>query len=225
MVVLVLVILWVAVLTPRLVRHFREVRSIDSIDLFHEQLHLLERAGPKLVEAAYRLEVPDSDRSFAPLALVGPDGAEHAAPLLVQGVRQKRVAWERRRSCRRRRDLLLSLSAVAVLTGGLGAMHAFHLLWAITGVSALTIAAYVALAAYAQLLHADRDALRPVPSRQRDEPGSWGVTRPQHALIGAAATREILAAGSRHAARAGYPGAWDHEEPAPVLQRRAVGGG
>ncbi len=223
LVVLVLVILWVAVLTPRLVRHFSEVRSIDSIESFHEQLHLLERAGPKLVEPAYRLEVPDSDRSFAGLALVS-GSAAHATPRLVQGVRQKRVVWERRRSRRRRRDLLLSLTAVAALTGGMGAMHAFHLLWAITGVSALTIAAYIALAAYAQLLHADRDAARPVSSRLRGDPAARGDGWSPPAPSATAGTLEILAAGSLRAARAGYPGAWDHEELAPVLQRRAAGG-
>jgi hypothetical protein len=224
LVVLVLVVLWVAVLTPRLLRHLREVRSIDSIESFHEQLHLLERAGPKLVEPAYRLEVPDSDRSFTRLTLVNAGDAAHATPRLVRGVRQKHLVWERRRSRRRRRDLLLSLSAIAVLTGGLGAMHAFHLLWAITGVSALTIAAYIALAAYAQLLHADRDATRPVPSRLRDDPAVWGDGRLPPAPSATAGTLEVLAAGSLRAARAGYPGAWDHEELAPVLKGRAASG-
>jgi hypothetical protein len=225
LVVLVLVVLWVAVLTPRLVRHFQQGRSNSSIDSFHEQLHLLERAGPKLVEPAYRLEVPEADQVHAGLALANAIGAEAATPDLVRGVRQRHSAWERRRSRRRRRDVLLSLVAVAAATGGLGAMHALHLLWAITGVSALAIAGYVALAAYAQVLHADRDAARPVPQRLPDPPAVWGVGGPRHASRVATGSFEILTARSPRAARVGYPGGWDHDELVSVVPRHAASGG
>lgn len=54
MVIVVLVILWVVVLAPGLVRRFRERRADTSIDSFHEQLHLLERSGPWLERAGAR---------------------------------------------------------------------------------------------------------------------------------------------------------------------------
>lgn len=227
MVVLVLVVLWVAVLTPRLVRHFREGRSHSSIDSFHEQLHLLERAGPKLVEPAYRLEVPETDSLTRGLALVGGTSAANATPRLVRGVRQKQSGWERRRSRRRRRDLLLGLVALAVVTGGLGALHALHLLWAITGVSALAIAGYIALVAYAQVLYADHDAARPVSPPMNEVPAAttWGASRPRHAPVSTTPAVEILGAGSARAARAGYPGAWDDDELVSVVPRHAAGGG
>jgi hypothetical protein len=225
LVVLVLVVLWVAVLTPRLVRHFREGRSHSSIDSFHQQLHLLERTGPKLVEPAYRLEVRDADPLVPGLALVDGAGAAHATASLVRGVRQKQSAWERRRSRRRRRDLLFALVALAAITGGLGALHALHLLWAITGVSALAIAGYIALVAYAQVLHADRDAMRPVAARPPDVPAPlWGSSRPRHAS-NMSSSVEILAAGSARAARAGYPGAWDDDELIGASPRHALAGG
>ncbi len=232
LVVLILVFLWVAVLTPRLVRHFKEGRSNSSIESFHEQLHLLERTGPKLVEPAYRLgaaeEGSGSSEALPGLALVAaddPPGSASKTPDLVRVVRQKHGAWERRRSRRRRRDVLLCLVAVAVVTGGLGAMHALHLLWAITGVTAFAIAGYVALAAYAQMLHADRDAVRPISTRSPDVPmATWGNGRPRHAPI-ASSSVEVLTAGSPRAARAGYPGAWDHDELVTAGPRHAASGG
>jgi hypothetical protein len=232
LVVLILVVLWTAVLTPRLVRHFREGRSQSSIDSFHEQLHLLERTGPKLVEPAHRLEHPEDEAPAGRLALVEGAGAEHATPHLVRGVRQRQSAWERRRGRRRRRDLLLGLVGLVAVTGGLGAMHALHLLWAITGVSALALAGYVALVAYAQMLHADRDAVRPVPLRQPDVPvpspawaGSRPGSRPVHASLAFATPAvEVLSASSPRAARAGYPGAWDDDELVSVGRHAAAGG-
>lgn len=179
MVVLLLVVLWIAVLTPRAVRHFKEGRSESSIDDFHQQLHLLERAGPKLVEPAYRLAAGDEGlgepphgcvpRDAAPALRGRPDlvlldrgtGATRSTQPMVRTA-SRRSAGAMRRARKRRRDVLLGAVATAVLTGVLGAMHQLHLLWAVTGVSLLAIAAYVALVAYAQMLRADRDALRPI---------------------------------------------------------------
>lgn len=48
MVLLVLAVLWIAVLTPGILRKRAERRGTGSIDSFHRQLHLLERTGPKL---------------------------------------------------------------------------------------------------------------------------------------------------------------------------------
>ena len=229
MVVLILVLLWVAVLTPRLVRRFREGSSDASIESFHEQLHLLERAGPKLVQPAYRLEVRDVRPSVDGLSLVEGSEALHSTPRLVRAVRQKQTTWERRRRRRRRRDLLLALLGLGALTGGLGALHALHLLWAITGISAFAIAGYVALVAYAQMLHADRDAPRPVSALPPDA-RSWGASGPRPAAItlppcpGVEVLTELVTSRSARAARAGYPGAWD-DEPVRIVGRRAVAGG
>ncbi len=227
MVVLVLAVLWIAVLTPRLVRHFREGRSHYSIETFHEQLHLLGRTGPKLVEPAYRLEVPDLDRLDRRLTLVGATSGPQLTPELVHGIRRRQSSWERRRNRRRRRDILLGLLAMAFATGGLGALHALHLLWAVTGVSALALAGYVALAAYAQMLHADRDAVRPVtPRLPVVQTTPWGTSGSRYAPAGRTpGAFEVLSEGSTLAARAGYPGAWDDDQLVVVGPRHAVSGG
>jgi hypothetical protein len=49
------VLLWLAVLAPSVWRRFGERQGVGSIDHFHQQLQLLEHAGPKTVAPAYRL--------------------------------------------------------------------------------------------------------------------------------------------------------------------------
>lgn len=65
MIVLILVALWAVVLAPALLKKWLDRRSTVSIDTFHQQLHLLERAGPKLVDPAYRLETAQSSAGMA----------------------------------------------------------------------------------------------------------------------------------------------------------------
>ena len=56
MILLVLVaVLWLVVLAPSVVRRFTEREGAGSIDHFHHQLQLLQHAGPKSVNPAYRL--------------------------------------------------------------------------------------------------------------------------------------------------------------------------
>jgi hypothetical protein len=241
LVVLVLVVLWVAVLAPRAIRHFREGRSQTSIESFHEQLHLLERTGPKLVQPAYRLGSDDPSPTMAPSPVGFPGGTARSrsrsglvlldhteAPVDTlappQPVRTRRPAASRRRGRRRRRDILLALVATAALTGGVGAMHGLHALWIVMAVSILAIAGYVALAAYAQVLDADRQALQPVaPSRPQPLPSPWDGTRPRHAPGAPMRGVEVLTGQMSWAARAGYPGAWDEDEPTP-RHAHAAGG-
>jgi hypothetical protein len=59
------VVLWVVVLVPGALRRRAERRGDGSIEHFHQQLQLLEHAGPKLVTPAYRLHtaLPGGDGS------------------------------------------------------------------------------------------------------------------------------------------------------------------
>lgn len=239
MVVLVLVVLWVAVLAPRAVRHVREGRSQTSIESFHEQLHLLERAGPKLVEPAYRLGspvVPLRPRTepvqHAEFTVGGQGGLQLLDPPPAERTDRRTSpprppaatsAQQRRRGRRRRRDILLGLVVTAALTGGVGAMHGLHALWVVTAIATVAIAGYVALAAYVQMLDADRQALKPIPNAAPERPPSpWALNRPRHAPGEPLPGVEVLTAPTSWAAKAGYPGAWDDEAPVP---RHAATGG
>jgi hypothetical protein len=65
-IILILVaVLWIAVLVPSVIAKLAERRSAGSIDHFHERLDLLQRAGPKLVEPAYRLTGTESAVNMA----------------------------------------------------------------------------------------------------------------------------------------------------------------
>jgi hypothetical protein len=75
------VLLWVAVLTPSAWRRFGERQGVGSIDHFHHQLQLLEHAGPKTVAPAYRLHT----------ALPGGGSTEASADLPVDSSRPKLV--------------------------------------------------------------------------------------------------------------------------------------
>lgn len=56
---LIILALWVALLTPGVVKWLRNHKPSTSVASFHRQLRLLEHTGPKLVEPAYRLEGED----------------------------------------------------------------------------------------------------------------------------------------------------------------------
>jgi hypothetical protein len=224
MVLLILVVLWAVVLTPHFVRKWLDRRPAGSIESFHHQLHLLERTGPKLVSPAYRLEtaVPGGSASAsgalppvagrANLVLLAPVGSggsgegdevideasgEHyrRLPTPVQPAPAVELtaapsAGELRHfsARRRRRDLVLGLMATMALTGLAGFAHTLHVLWVLTALAGLALAGFVGLAAYAQVLETQGD-------------------QPRHA------PRHGAASAPRHAA-AGYPGAWDDDDPA-----------
>ncbi len=66
MILLILVVLWIVVLAPGLIKRHFENRSTESIESFHERLHLLERTGPKLVAPAYRLQTAQASTAPTP---------------------------------------------------------------------------------------------------------------------------------------------------------------
>lgn len=57
--------LWLVVLTPSFIKKRTQRQSVGSIDHFHHQLHLLERAGPKLMQPAYSLQRAESSNQMA----------------------------------------------------------------------------------------------------------------------------------------------------------------
>ncbi|MGH9086856.1 MAG: hypothetical protein ACRDYZ_01905 [Acidimicrobiales bacterium] len=199
LVVLILVVLWVAVLGPRIVRRLREREPLGSVDSFYHELHLLDRAAPKTVAPANRLEtayagrmVPGSSGypsvSSMPgrpsLTLLPPvgggggggggggDEADMADEVLArqerlgvpanQALAARDRAYRARQGRRRRRDVLLALLATVLVTGLLGTMHSFRVLWDLTALSGILLVAYLVLAVRAQQVVAATRPRRPV---------------------------------------------------------------
>jgi hypothetical protein len=160
---LILAVVWAVVLGPGLIRRRLERgRSGDSIGAFHAQLRVLERAGPVLVAPAYRLhnlsgsvdaaEVPPTVRSRQPqasfsgdsgLTLLRPD-APTTRPVRESGVRRVDPFFGPE-ACKRRRDVLLSLASVMLVTGLLGAIPALRPLLAVTLFTLVVSVLYVTL--------------------------------------------------------------------------------
>lgn len=107
--------------------------------------------------------VRDGDAEPRPDELVDGSSGEHYRRVLPpvpddepsRQLAEERVEELRRHQLqRRRRDLLLGLSSTLVITGLLGL--AVPMFWVLTGLAGVALGGYVGLAAYAQLLEADR---------------------------------------------------------------------
>ncbi len=94
-------------------------------------------------------------------------------------------AYQRRQAAKRRRDIFLALVGTIVVTGFLGLVHSLRLLWVVTVLSVLALAAYVALISYARRLQIERqeaDRTRRLRTAGRsgavgDELGSYRETQ------------------------------------------------
>lgn len=215
-------VLWVVVLAPSVWRRFGERQGVGSIESFHHQLQLLEHAGPKTVAPAYRLHTahpgglpgpeaaPTADSSRPKLVLLRPTADAAAADVdddegchyerigvldrpepvcLPEGGADLRVL--RRDQARRRFSVLLRcLGGVAVSTFIIGLWPGMHLAWVFTALTGLPALALLGLMAYANEL-----------KEQRRRRGS------RHAEVVVDAVEYI------DPAMAGYPGAWDDDEP------------
>ena len=224
-------VLWVLVLAPSVWRRFGERQGVGSIESFHHQLQLLEHTGPKTVAPAYRLHTalpggvgpgpepsPLPDASRPKLVLLRPtDDAAAADVDDDEGCHYERVGVLdrpepvclpevgadlrvlRRDQARRRFSILLRvLCGVAVSTLIIGLWPGMHLAWIFTGLTGLAALALVALMAYANELQEQQ-------RRRRLRRGEASV--------------DVVA--YVDPATAGYPGAWDDDDPFEARQAAA----
>jgi len=169
LVLLILAAVWALVLGPSLLRRRFERRSSDSIGSYHRHLRVLGRAGPTLVDPAYRLrtelprspasplvgDVAETARWHEPVAdrpgliVVRPDARRTLRSAASDcGGREQGLRLDpffRPEASKRRRDVLMVLGCAVVVTGLLGALPALRLLLVGTAVFAVALAAYVTL--------------------------------------------------------------------------------
>lgn len=128
MVLLVLAVVWAAVLIPPAVRARAEGRPGDSISAFRRQLAGLHRTSPR--SAQVRMAQPVGTSSHHRPRVTAPPVVSNAT---------------RRRTLKRRRDVLTGLVAAAVVTLVLGAIPALRAMWVLHLLVDTALAAYVVL--------------------------------------------------------------------------------
>lgn len=162
----ILVMAWVVILGPGVVRrHGEHGDGVSSISRFHRQLEVLEHSGAQpLVHPAYRLHSTEGGTpgvkprypevgSVPVLTVVGADllprpalaflAEDHGSPARLLPITSD--PDPRMRARRRRRDTLSVLAMVVLTTFLIGFVPGAGLVWLVTVVGAGVLAAYVAM--------------------------------------------------------------------------------
>ncbi len=158
MVLFILAVIWAAVLLPPYLHNRSESRPADSISSFQHQLSVLERrAGTANSGAA-----PSSGRS--------PVAAATSAVHPARGPMVTSVRMSRATARRRRRDVLFTLLAAAVLTFPLAVIMGGPV-WGLQMVCDLMLVGYVVLLVQSQQRSAERETkVSYLPGRQTRAP-------------------------------------------------------
>ena len=158
-VILILAVLWVAVLAPPVIRSRREHRRSDSIGDFNYQLGVLGKANGQ----------PSKRRTPRAASLSGPMRVAPIGPAYTPPTRRPRVASPGRAKApaqmtpaqmtpaqRRRRDVLLALGAVVIVTFLLALVAGSMLLWSVQLLADALIVTYIVLLVQMQRRLAER---------------------------------------------------------------------
>ena len=170
---------------------------------------------PKLVllrptEDEYLSDVDDLDGAHYERVCV----LDAPEPEVDPALHRMELAHHRREEARRRCTLLLRLlTATAVSTAIIGAMHSFRLVWIVTVLSGVAALGLLGLMGYARELEVKRDRrMAEQPRYEGSLDGYYGEDYYQEAYY-----EEPYAT-----AQSGFPGAWDDEYEI-VLRQAAVG--
>lgn len=137
-VLLILAVIWAAVLVPPALQNRRENRPGDSIAMFRNQLHVLERATP-----GFRERRPTPMASRPAMVRTGMPARAGSAP-------------SRREVRRRRRDIFVTLLGGVVVTMG-AAVLLGGVVWALQVVVDILFVGYVGMLIRIQQQAAERE--------------------------------------------------------------------
>ena len=175
-VLLVLVLVWAAILSPGLIRRVLDRRSADGVGEFHKHLRVLQRTGPVVARPAFRLQRRGTDGRLlsapddvAPtLTLLRSDAASR--PLPADDTRQRRSdPFFAPGACKRRRDVLCTLLSVVIGSGLVGAIPGLRIVLAVTAAAGVVTALYLVTLARMRRRAVERSVkLRYLPQRQEE---------------------------------------------------------
>ena len=232
--VIIIVVAWIVILTPSVIKRRSSLGEIGSISHFHRQLRVLENSGPEpIVTPAYRLRAVDGsggtngtpgnpEVTVVPVLSVvgasqlprpalaflgddpvaepaGPSGDRHRLPAMDHDPRPSErwtpgsaveaglgapgrmsAAEVRFRVRRRRRDTLAIMAAFVVGTLAIGFVPGASTAWILTALSAVALAAYVALLVHLRRMAEEREqklrylrpdrSVRPEPAAGMGDP-------------------------------------------------------
>ncbi len=154
-VLVVLVLVWVVVLGPSLLRRTSDRQNKDSIGSFHHQLSVLGRTGPSLMAPAHRLGTAlptarDDVEILGPLVSVSSRSEPPSIRPDMPGMDphdaiRRSDPYFRPGACKRRRDVLMVLLCALTVTGLVGVIPAMHLVLTVTAFVGVLLAAYIGL--------------------------------------------------------------------------------
>lgn len=182
MVLLVLAGIWAAVLIPPAVRARAEGRPGDSISNFRRQLTVLHRTTP---HAGRSPGDPHRVHASALPVHAALRGDAARTPARRPQVGAVGMAWPasaaRRRTIRRRRDILTALLVAVVATLVLGVFLGSGLVWGAQLLADVLLVAYVALLVHQRNVAAERELkVRFLPGATRFDPA---MLRAEPALL------------------------------------------
>jgi len=163
-VLVILAVIWAIVLIPPMIRAKAEGRPGDSITNFRQQLAVLRRTGPRmggLGESRSRAGgagLPMA--SVSRLDAYGPRrgmGVPAMSPRLRANGPVNPVNVSRQRAQRRRRDILVTLLALALGTLVIGLVPGLRMVLLLNVVVDLLLVAYVALLIHQRTVAAERE--------------------------------------------------------------------
>jgi hypothetical protein len=159
-VLVILVLIWVAALTPVLLRKLADRESISSVDRFQRGLGVMRSAHPRLAAAAHRsITIERIDDLAQPARFTGAASewvTAHDVPVVSGGGAAERLAEPERTTvglsvkgskpaARRRRRVLGVLASLVVVTFVIGLASGLRSWWDVSLLCLALLAAYAAL--------------------------------------------------------------------------------
>ncbi len=150
-IILILVLVWIAALTPMILRKMAERETVVSVDRFHDSLRVLRLAHPRLVAASQQAGTYAGP--IGPVSRVAMSGpAEVPRPVASK----RAVPAPAPVTSQRRRRVLAYLGGALFVTVVLGSVPSLRVAWDVSLMMLALAAVYIGLLVYLHRLALER---------------------------------------------------------------------